>query len=153
MTQYIDNYEPIVAQSGLNTLKTASFGAAVTMASTLAVTGAITATGGITGPVTSTGAFVGGTQAITGSGAVDVVSLTTKINTTGGGTMTLANGVDGQLKIIVLTVDSGTDAVITPTTKTGFSTITLGDAGDGVILVYTTTTGWICVANQGGALA
>jgi len=147
MSIYIETYEPVVAQNGLNTLKAATFG------STVAVTGAITASGGITGQVTSTGAFIGGTQAITGSGAVDVVTLTTKINTTGGGTMTLANGTDGQVKIIVLTTDSGTDAVVTPTTKTGFSTITLNDAGDGVTLVYTTTTGWICVGNNGATLA
>ncbi len=123
-------------------------------------TGVITAGGGFVGNLTgnvtgsiSGGTVTGSTQALTGSGAIDVTSLTTKLNTTGGGTYTLANGTDGQLKVIVLATDSGTDAVVTPTTKTGFTTITLGDAGDGVVLVYTTTTGWICVGNNGSTLA
>ena len=153
MSLLLEGYEPVVQQGGLNTNKAVILGSTLAVTGTSTFTGAITANGGISGAVTATGAFIGSTETVTGSGAVGVVTLTTKLNTTGGGTYTLANGTDGQVKIIVLTVDSGTDAVITPTTKTGFSTITLGDAGDGVQLVYTTTTGWICTANQGGALA
>lgn len=50
MTQYIELYDPNVAQNGFNTLKNATFGGtvavtgAVTMASTLAVTGVATFT-------------------------------------------------------------------------------------------------------------
>lgn len=116
---------------------------------TLAITGVTT----ITGNVTLVGALIGTPQALTGSGAINVTSLVTVLNTTGGGTYTLANGTAGQVKHIVLGVDSGTDAVVTPATATGFTTITLADAGDGVTLVYTTTTGWICVGNNGAALA
>ena len=74
MTQYIEDYEPIVRQSGLNTAKAATFGStvavtgAVTMASTLAVTGAITATAGVTGPTSrlvTDSALVGATVALT----------------------------------------------------------------------------------------
>jgi hypothetical protein len=119
----------------------------------ISTTGAIT--GGTitsTGALTATGGLIGGTQAITGSGAINLTTLVTKLNSTGGGAYTLANGTDGQVKVIVLTVDGG-DATITPTTATGFTTITFDAIGDGVTLVYTTTTGWICVGNNGGALA
>lgn len=153
MSVYLEDYEPVVKYQGLNTLKNTSLGGTLAVTGTSTFTGAITATGGITGPVTISGIFVGSTELVTGSGAVGVTTLVTKLNTTGGGTYTLANGVDGQIKIITLNEDSGTDAVITPTTKTGFTTITLGDAGDAVQLVYTTTQGWICTANQGAALA
>jgi hypothetical protein len=150
---YIEQNVPNIQSDGLNTLKATTLGSTLAVTGASTFTGAITANGGITGQVTGTGAFTGSTETVTGSGAVGVTTLTTKLNTTGGGTLTLANGVDGQVKVIVLTVDSGTDAVITPTTKTGFTTITLGDAGDGVTLVYTTTTGWICTGNNGAALA
>lgn len=131
---------PGVMESGLITNKPVSFG------STLAVTGAITASGGFAG------AFVGATQALSGAGAVNLTSLTTKVTSTGANALTLADGTDGQVKIIVMVVDGG-DATLTPTTKTGFSTITFNDAGDGVTLVFTTTTGWIVAGNNGATLA
>lgn len=153
MALLIEDYLPPVQSAGLNTNKAVALGSTLSVTGASTFTGAITANGGITGQITGTGAFTGSTETVTGSGAVGITTLTTKLNTTGGGTYTLANGTDGQVKIVVLTVDSGTDAVITPTTKTGFTTITLGDAGDGVVLVYTTTTGWICVGNNGSTLA
>lgn len=158
MTVNIEDNLPNIRDNGLNTAKNAILGGTVavtgaaTLASTLAVTGAITATGGVTGPVTSTGAFIGGTQALSGAGAVDIVSLTTKVTSTGANALTLANGADGQIKFIVMVVDGG-DATLTPTTKTGFSTIVFNDIGDGVGLVYTTTTGWIVFANNGATIS
>lgn len=48
----------------------------------------------------------------------------------------------------------GGDGTLTPTTKTGFSTITFNDAGDGVVLLYTDDTkGWVVVGNNGATLA
>jgi hypothetical protein len=66
--------------------------------------------------------------------------------------LTLANGTDGQVKMIVMVVDGG-DATLTPTTKTGFTTIVFNDIGDGVTLVYTTTTGWIVTGNFGATIS
>lgn len=88
------------------------------------------------------------TATLTGAGAVGLTSLVTKIVTTGANALTLADGVDGQIKILVMTTDGG-DGTLTPTTKTGFSTIVFNDAGDGCSLVFTTTTGWIVFANNG----
>lgn len=144
MAQYIEDSLPMVKYNGLNTAKTVDFSGApsVTLPTAQSITN-----------LALGGTLIATTDTLTGSGAIPVTSLITKVNTTGGGTDTLANGSDGQVKIIVLDVDSGTDAVITPTTKTGFTTITMNDAGDGVVLVYVTTRGWICVANNGATLA
>lgn len=114
--------------------------------------GIITLNGTATGATKIGHGFGGSTQALSGAGAVNLTSLTTKVTSTGANALTLADGFDGQMKIIVMVVDGG-DATLTPTTKTGFTTITFNDIGDGVTLVFTTTTGWICVGNNGATLA
>lgn len=83
MARKIENYIPVVKYDGLNTDKAVVFG------STLAVTGAITATGGVTGAVT--GAVAATT--ITASSTLDVTGASTlagavnykkQVTTTGG---------------------------------------------------------------------
>lgn len=159
MSLLLENINPQVMIGGLNTNKAVAFGStltvtgATTFSSTLA-TGAQTITGAMTvsGITTLTGGLVGGTQTLSAAGAVNLTTLTTKVASAGAIAITLADGVDGQVKIILMTVDGG-DATLTPTTKTGFSTITFNDAGDGVTLVFTTTTGWILVGNNGATVA
>lgn len=147
MSLLLETYVPVVQEGGLNTNK------ATVLGSTLNVTGLATFSGGTASTGTSTvGTIVGSTQALSGAGAVNVTTLTTKLTTTGANALTLADGVDGQVKIIVMVVDGG-DGTLTPTTKTGFTTITFNDIGDGVTLVFTSTTGWICVGNNGATLA
>lgn len=136
MTLLLENVLPSVMADGVNTNKAASFG------STLSVTGASTLTGGI----------IGGVQTLAAAGAVDVTTLVTRIDSGGAIALTLADGTNGQVKHIVMGTDGG-DATLTPTTKTGFSTITFNDAGDGVTLVFITTKGWICAGNNGATLA
>lgn len=155
------------------------FGGSITFSgSTLTaavIDGGLTATGsasndfsGSTGPFkTSTGAatfggstntFSGGPiietsiQSLSGAGAVNVTTAVTKLTTTGANALTLADGANGQKKTIVMIVDGG-DGTLTPTTKTGFTTITFNDIGDGVQLQFFTTVGWICIANNGATLA
>jgi len=152
MSQLIEDVLPPIQSAGLNTNKATTLGSTLSVTGASTFTGAITATGGITGSLTVTGGLVGGTQALSGAGAVNLTTLTTKVTSTGANALTLADGVDGQVKIILMVVDGG-DATLTPTTKTGFSTITFNDIGDGVTLVFTTTTGWICVGNNGATLA
>lgn len=147
MSLLLETYVPVVQEGGLNTNK------ATVLGSTLNVTGLATFSGGTASTGTSSvGTIVGSTQALSGAGAVNVTTLTTKLTTTGANALTLADGVDGQVKIIVMVVDGG-DGTLTPTTKTGFTTITFNDIGDGVTLVFTSTTGWICVGNNGATLA
>lgn len=103
--------------------------------------------------VTITGAHKLGVQTLTGAGAISLTTPTTHLVTTGANALTLANGVAGQRKRIIMITDGG-DGTLTPTTKTGFSTLTFNDAGDAVELEYINDTiGWRIVANSGATAA
>ena len=111
-----------------------------------ATTGAVTVLSSMDATIT------GGVQALSGAGAVNVTDLITSLTTTGATqALTLANGVAGQLKTVVHTVDGGS-AVLTPTTKIGFSTITFTAVGESATLVYTAA-GWAIVALNGAVAA
>jgi hypothetical protein len=113
-----------------------------------AVTGNIT--GNITGNVT--GDIFATNQALSGAGAVNTTDMLTSLTTTGAAqALTLANGTLGQIKIICHVVDGGS-AVLTPTTKIGFSTITFTAVGDSAMLIYTVA-GWDIVALNGAVAA
>jgi hypothetical protein len=87
------------------------------------------------------------TDTLSGAGAVSVTKDTTKLTSTGiGQAITLANGTDGQIKRIIHDVDGGS-MVLTPATKTGWSTATFTNAGDSLTLEYVTTRGWIVMGN------
>lgn len=90
-------------------------------------------------------------QALTtsaGAGVVNVTTAITKLTSTGADALSLANGVNGQVKEIVMVVDGG-DATLTPTTKTGFTTAVFGDVGDYLRLRFFTTLGWMVISNNG----
>tara|TARA_R100000005_G_C4992939_1_gene200083 strand:+ start:1324 stop:1980 length:657 start_codon:yes stop_codon:yes gene_type:complete len=96
-----------------------------------------------------TGAVIGGVQALSGAGAANNTSLTTQLTTTGSNqAITLANGTNGQIKIVTMVVDGG-DGVLTPATFANGTSITFNDVGDTVLLVYNTTGGWALVSNTG----
>jgi hypothetical protein len=108
-----------------------------------AVAGDISATGGISqaGP-----AIISGVQNLTGAGAVDVTHAATLFTSSSGGqALSLADGTHGQLKTIIHAADGGS-GVLTPTTKTGFSTITFSAAGESATLQFITGLGWVIVA-------
>jgi hypothetical protein len=91
------------------------------------------------------------TQALSGAGAVDVVSAITEVTSTGASqALTLADGVEGQLKFIIHVTDGGS-SVITPTNFND-STITLTNVGDSVICLFTNSK-WYVVAKEGATLA
>jgi len=93
-----------------------------------------------------------GTQSLSGAGAVDVTNAFTSLTTSGvAQALTLADGTAGELKVIVHTVDGGS-AVLTPTTKIGFSTVTFTAVGDSVTLIYTAA-GWAILASRGVTIA
>jgi len=99
------------------------------------------------------GAYITSIQALSGAGAVDIVTEITRLTTTGAAqALTLANGTAGQRKTIIHEVDGGS-AVLTPTTKTGFTTITFTNVGDSATLVYLTTRGWMIQALNGAVAA
>ena len=99
------------------------------------------------------GAMFGTVQALSGAGAVDITSLITQVTTTGSNqALSLANGANGQLKIVTMVADGG-DGILTPTTFANGSTITFNDVGDSAILVYNTTGGWAVVGSTGVTIA
>lgn len=125
---------PVRSQNGFQTVSVNSTTGAVTVTSSVGDT------------------LVGGVQALSGAGAVDVTNLFTSLTSTGSAqALTLANGAAGQMKTIVHTVDGGS-AVLTPTTKIGFSTITFTGVGESATLVYTAA-GWAIVALNGAVAA
>lgn len=113
-------------------------------------TGAFLTSSGLT---TISGPEKVSTQALSGAGAVNVTTVTTKFTSTGSAqALSLADGVDGQLKNIIHVVDGGS-GVLTPTTKTGFTTITFTNAGDSAQLEFVTTQGWMITALNGATAA
>lgn len=109
-----------------------------------------------TGAVTVNSSFgkdvVLSTQSLSGAGAVNVTDAFTSLTTTGAAqALTLANGTVGEVKVIVHTVDGGS-AVLTPTTKIGFTTITFTAVGDAATLIYTSA-GWAVIGSKGVTIA
>ena len=110
--------------------------------------------GAITGNVTGniTGDVFASVQSLSGAGAVNLTDMMTSLTTTGASqALTLANGTVGQIKIITHTVDGGS-AVLTPTTKIGFSTVTFTAVGDTVMMIYTAA-GWAIIGSRGVTIA
>ena len=94
---------------------------------------------------------IGAVQTITASGAISLNTLVTVLDSTSGAqSLTLAQGVAGQVKIISMKTDGG-DATLTESNGNlqGVSTsIVWNDVGDGVTLLYTGAK-WVVVGNYG----
>lgn len=108
-----------------------------------------------TGNQTVNGAVIGNVQALSGAGAVDVVSFSTAFTSTAtGNALTLANGTVGQIKTIAYVAEAaGADTgILTPTTRVGYSTITFTNVGDSVTLQYFTQ-GWAVIGVRGATVA
>jgi hypothetical protein len=108
-----------------------------------------------TGNQTVNGAVIGNVQALSGPGAVDVVSFSTAFTSTAtGNALTLANGAVGQIKTIAYVAEAaGADTgILTPTTRVGYSTITFTNVGDSVTLQYFTQ-GWAVIGVRGATVA
>ena len=85
-------------------------------------------------------------QNISGPGAISLTTGVTFITTTGTDAYTLADGVEGQYKIIIMKVDGG-NATITPDNLVGYTSIRFDDVHDNVQLLYGST-GWNIIALQ-----
>ena len=103
----------------------------------------------VTGTLFSRG-NVFGVQTLTGSGSTGVISLTdtvTLLITTGGSqAFSLADGVEGQLKIISMKTDGGS-GIVTPANFVNGTQITFDDVQDTITLLYQST-GWVVLARQ-----
>ena len=85
-------------------------------------------------------------QNITGPGAISLTTGVTFITTTGTDAYTLADGVEGQMKIIIMKVDGG-NATITPDNLVGFTAVRFTDVNNSVMFLYGST-GWNIIALQ-----
>jgi hypothetical protein len=86
---------------------------------------------------------------------VSLTTTATYITTTGAATATLAAGVNGQIKTIMMLVDGG-DMVVTVTNAgwktSGTGTITFDTIGNAVTLQYINNK-WFCIGNNGTVFA
>lgn len=92
-------------------------------------------------------------EALSTTGTADAASVTeevTNITSTGAHTVTLADGVAGQKKVIRLVVDGGT-VTLTPANFGNGTSLTMDDAGDSVVLSFDGTNWWI-ESNNGTAI-
>ena len=90
-------------------------------------------------------------QTLTGAGAIDVTTAITWIVTTGVNALTLADGVEGQTKMIVMKKDAG-NGTLTPANFAQGTTITFDAVGDSVSLLFTNS-GWHVMGGHGYAIA
>lgn len=90
-------------------------------------------------------------ETITGAGALDPAKTLSLLVTTGANALTLADGVSGALKIIVMQTDGG-DGTLTPTSFANGTTITFNDANDCVGLVFAAAK-WRLLWNTGATVA
>tara|TARA_R110000737_G_scaffold601_4_gene2008 strand:- start:2700 stop:3146 length:447 start_codon:yes stop_codon:yes gene_type:complete len=84
--------------------------------------------------------------------AISVASSITHINSTAGAHAgAMANGTNGQIKIITMITDGG-NSVVTPAALAGYTTITFNDIGDSATLVFTNSN-WVVLSHIGCTLA
>ena len=81
--------------------------------------------------------ILGGTvQTLSAGGAISISSLVTKITSPSGtGTLTIADGTDGQIKVIVMASNTGGHA-LTISANIGHSSIVFNSAGDTATLIF-----------------
>ncbi len=83
---------------------------------------------------------------VTGGGALSLTTAVSLISTTGVEAYTLADGVEGQIKIISMKVDGG-NATVTPANYINGTSILFNNVNDTIVLMYQTT-GWVQLARQ-----
>jgi len=97
-------------------------------------------------------------QSITGDGststAITLTESVTEVNATSAAApVTLADGSDGQIKIVLNVSTSGSNNVtITPTNLRGYTTVTLNAPGESVILMFKNSN-WNVIGGNGYAAA
>ena len=94
----------------------------------------------------STSPLVFSVQNLSGPGAISLTETVTFITTTGTDAYTLADGTEGQLKIIVMKGDGG-NGTLTPDNLVGYTSVRFTGVNNNVHLLYGST-GWNIIALQ-----
>ena len=100
----------------------------------------------VTSTTTTISGLVNNVQSISGPGAISLTETVTFMTTTGTDAYTLADGTNGQIKIIQMVGNGGTGTV-TPTNLVGWTSISFNNIHDNVTLLYTPN-GWAITALQ-----
>ena len=87
-------------------------------------------------------------QAITAAGAVSITTTLSTIASAGVIALTLPDGIQGQIKVIVMITDGGT-ATLTPATMNDGTTLAFADVGDSAILMWIGASGWQVISMAG----
>ena len=98
--------------------------------------------------------LVGTPQALTGAGAANITTAITNCTSSAAGqVVTLADGAQGQIKIVchVALSNSGT-VVLTPATLDGGTTITMNAIGDSAVLLFNDSA-WIIIGGNSAVVA
>jgi hypothetical protein len=130
-------------------------GTTMTFPSTSAAVARTDAAQTFTGNQTFSGPVIEDAQALSGAGAVNITQPVTKFTSTAtGNALTLADGVEGQLKTIVYVAEAagGDTGVLTPTNLGAGTTITFNAIGDACILQFLGTDWW-AISLRGAVLA
>jgi hypothetical protein len=127
----------------------------MTFPSTSATIARTDAAQAFTGTQTFNGPVVEDVQALSGAGAVNITKPVTKFTSTAtGNALTLADGVEGQLKTIVYVAEAagGDTGILTPTNLGAGTTITFNAVGDACILQFLGSDWW-AISLRGAVLA
>ena len=87
-------------------------------------------------------------QALTAAGAVSITTTLSTIASAGVIALTLPDGIQGQIKVIVMITDGGT-ATLTPATMNDGTTLAFADVGDSAILMWIGASGWQVISMAG----
>jgi len=90
--------------------------------------------------------------------ALSAVISISNVTTNGDGdedSVTLANGTEGQVKIVVIEAEgAGGDSLgITPATFANGTKVVIDDVGESATFIYNTTIGWILISSVGGVVS
>ena len=92
-------------------------------------------------------------QALSTPGAIDVTSAITNLTSDGTDAVTLADGTQGQIKIVCMTAGTNTPvATITPTNLDGGTTVTLNAVGASAVLLFNDSA-WVVIAGNSAVIA
>ena len=87
-------------------------------------------------------------QALVAAGAVSITTTLSTIASAGVIALTIADGIQGQIKVIVMITDGGT-ATLTPATMNDATTLAFADVGDSAILMWIGASGWQVISMAG----
>ena len=91
-------------------------------------------------------------QTLTGAGAVDITSQITHFTDTGTNALTLADGANGQTKIICQIATAGGAGTLTPSNLAGGTNITFNAVGENAQLLFTNSS-WHVIGISGATIA